>query len=522
MRCPRCNHRFHFTAAGSSLVAAPSSSATIKVSQPSVAAEASTEPTPPRSVSLGAGLLVGGLLVIVSLAAWFVPKLFRDEGSTIAAEGTAILAAAKSEPLPPALELVKFDPAEGSAKPLKETPEQAKINRAIERGAKYLEREGRSGRIGAQALAGLTLLHCGSTTDDQAVRAIARHVRDEARKYMPTYELATAIMFLDRLGDPADGDLIRDMGVQLIGGQGMMGGWTYGGPAISAAERKALQETLEARESSEATRAPVPGELKKFAVLRHRAGAKIEFRKHQEDNSNTQFAVLALWAAQKHGAPAAASLAFAEDRFRSSQHPKGTWSYTWTAEPTMQSLDSMTCAGLLGLAVGLGNQTESRAKLKEGDAAMEKAFAYLGRRLNNKLASPPAGRIVAANAHGDLYCLWSLERVAVIYGLQTIGGVDWYAWGAPRIVAAQHQDGSWHDAHAGVPDTCFALLFLRRANIAQDLTARLKNLAIPKHVGERGSLDLTRSFSPNDDPFGRTPRTQPPEERAAGYARGRE
>src|SRR5262249_54045455 len=77
---------------------------------------------------------------------------------------------------------------------------------------------------------------------------------------------------------------------------------------------------------------------------------------------------------------------------------------------------------------------------------------------------------------GDLYYLWSLERVAVAYDLQTIAGKAWYPWGANHLLEIQRPDGSWANNFAGSVDTCFALLFLKRANVARDLTARLKNL----------------------------------------------
>jgi hypothetical protein len=67
-----------------------------------------------------------------------------------------------------------------------------------------------------------------------------------------------------------------------------------------------------------------------------------------------------------------------------------------------------------------------------------------------------------------LYFYWSLERVAVIYGLTQIRGVDWYSWGAERLLKKQRPDGGWGEQDC--IDTAFAILFLSRANIAEDLT----------------------------------------------------
>jgi hypothetical protein len=84
------------------------------------------------------------------------------------------------------------------------------------------------------------------------------------------------------------------------------------------------------------------------------------------------------------------------------------------------------------------------------------------------------GQVVKARAWGDLYYLWSLERMAVAYDWKTIDGADWYAWGAELLTASQGEDGGWSDAFPGVPDACFALLFLKRANVAQSLTKQVK------------------------------------------------
>src|SRR5262249_6483285 len=80
---------------------------------------------------------------------------------------------------------------------------------------------------------------------------------------------------------------------------------------------------------------------------------------------------------------------------------------------------------------------------------------------------------------GDLYLLWSIERVGVIYDVKDIqpgSGREWYPWGAEIIVANQKDTGEWDDRFPRVPDTCFALLFLKRADIAKDLTDKLREI----------------------------------------------
>ena len=68
----------------------------------------------------------------------------------------------------------------------------------------------------------------------------------------------------------------------------------------------------------------------------------------------------------------------------------------------------------------------------------------------------------------------------MLYNLRKINDKDWYPWGAEMLVDQQQQDGSW--ANGGYPgamptaDSCFALLFLKRANLAKDLTDKLRLL----------------------------------------------
>jgi hypothetical protein len=66
----------------------------------------------------------------------------------------------------------------------------------------------------------------------------------------------------------------------------------------------------------------------------------------------------------------------------------------------------------------------------------------------------------------------------MLYDLKTIGGKDWYGWGAQALLVNQRFDGSW--ANGRYPgandhcDTCFALLFLKRSNLVPDLTENLR------------------------------------------------
>lgn len=47
----------------------------------------------------------------------------------------------------------------------------------------------------------------------------------------------------------------------------------------------------------------------------------------------------------------------------------------------------------------------------------------------------PAGEMSKHMICPELYYLWSVERVAMLYNLQLIGQKDWYRWGADHLIA---------------------------------------------------------------------------------------
>jgi hypothetical protein len=65
------------------------------------------------------------------------------------------------------------------------------------------------------------------------------------------------------------------------------------------------------------------------------------------------------------------------------------------------------------------------------------------------------------------YYMYALERAAILYGVEQIGNNYWFAKGTLALIDAQKEDGSWR-SKTGDPaaDTCFAILFLRKATRA--------------------------------------------------------
>lgn len=326
-------------------------------------------------------------------------------------------------------------------------PSEAEVRGAIARGVAHLReaqtpqglwryRYNADHSLGITALAGLALLENGVGADDPAIGRAAEVVRLLAKRSDQTYDLALAILFLARRQAGATGPddpLIRRLGARLAGG-GPGGLWDYGVP-------------LE----------PVEGEGK---ATRRRGKARAG------DHSNTQFALLGVWAAGRHGLAVDGSLAEVDAHFRGCQADDGNWGYV----PDQGGGKAMTCAGLMGLAISAARPALAErlsARARGAALAIDPAFM-----MGLKAVGEEARRLGPAS---EVYYLWSLERVCVALGLKDLDGFDWYDAGAAELVRRQRADGSWPESRWGsLPDTCLALLFLRKANLAFELDRVLK------------------------------------------------
>jgi hypothetical protein len=425
------------------------------------------------------------------------------------------------------------------------------VRQATDRGVAYLKSIQRADgtwpyegkpqeEIGATALAGLTLLECAVPADDPAVERAANVIRSASISCTHTYSLSLAIMFLDRLGDAGDEQLIQSIGVRLLGGQNDQGGWTYQCPSLDENEQRRLSnlkpqrnELVGRRERPKMANAEakpeqeLPKEIKDQIARLYNSMA-LGGNRHPADNSNTQFAALGLWVARRHGIPVERAMLALAGRFRVSQAADGSWSYFSATAPRLPGTPAMTCAGLLALAVAHGTASQAvlrtdrrghdlfanqaKANTNFGkEFAVRSGLVYLGKQIGHASFPTAKKRARATGAPPDYYFFWSLERVGMIYGLRTIGKKDWYAWGSQILLDHQNEDGSWQGKYAGVVDSCFALLFLQRANVARDLTATLAGkVQDPGDVklkagGVGGEALLSNSPKPADEPLVKAP-----------------
>jgi hypothetical protein len=309
----------------------------------------------------------------------------------------------------------------------------AQVKESIEAGCKYLEGQqhpdgywseydGEPG--GLTALCTLALLNCGRTKDDPHVAKALTYLE---RKSNPgrTYSASLMIMVfaqadpkgkkvaISRLAGWLEAHQVRDNDTK--------GGWTYS----------------------------------------ERGG--------RADNSNTQFALLALHEAERAGVRVSDQtwqLALNYWTKAGMQNPDGGFGYD-VGHP---SSGSMTCAAIASLII-------VRDRLHAGDATVvDGRIQCCGNQepddpLDNALAWMTKHFSVTRNPNSPswlLYYLYALERVGRMSGQRTIGGHDWYREGSEYLLAQQAAtfNNSWQGVgfieNNPLVASSFALLFLSK------------------------------------------------------------
>ncbi|MHC4732806.1 MAG: hypothetical protein ACYS6Z_19745, partial [Planctomycetota bacterium] len=345
---------------------------------------------------------------------------------------------------------------------------QARINRAIDRGVAYLkkiqEKQGcwrysrDSGTGGLTALAVYALAASRVTSDDPTIVKGIAWTEKHRQPFQEgggcgTYSASLLILALTRIDPKAHKQRIDILAERIWRSQLPSDMWTY---------------SLRAQRRTQSKKKKKP---------RNPGGNWLG----GGDNSNSQFAVLALWAAY--------ALADAEvppatwqrihDFYRRTQSSNGTWNYT-PARGGGPGRPTMTAAGLVSYVY-------ASAALRGGVRALPKA---------RRTPVAQAGVKALFDRRFDFdnyYFVYSLERVGTVMGLPE---KDWYFDGARTLIKQQRKDGRWPgQMWQGDPDrayeTSLALLFLSRATryFVGPTTRRAEGFPDPAQPG-----NLTKAF----------------------------
>ena len=126
---------------------------------------------------------------------------------------------------------------------------------------------------------------------------------------------------------------------------------------------------------------------------------------------------------------------------------------------------SMTCGGIATLRIARDVLRAERSVRLRGllekriEDGIRQGWAWMAREWLIQRHPPEYGR------DWHLYYLYALERAGILCRVVQVNGRDWYHEGASWLVETQHDDGHWQGITAAVHDTCFALLFLKRATL---------------------------------------------------------
>ena len=167
------------------------------------------------------------------------------------------------------------------------------------------------------------------------------------------------------------------------------------------------------------------------------------------DHSNSQYAVLGMWAVSDIGLDVPARYwTLVDKHWRSQQNPDGGWGYAKAGASTR----SMTAAGLATLYITMDHVVpEAGGGAIRNDPALENAARFL------------ANNLIFDN---DLYYLHCLERVGLATGLRYFDKTDWYRTASANVLKWQQDNGSWYSSFVAGDDrvvsTAYALLFLTR------------------------------------------------------------
>jgi hypothetical protein len=353
--------------------------------------------------------------------------------------------------------------------------DEAQVDAAIKKGVAYLR-----GAPSPGAHAGIkdsdelilwTFVHAGvRESDPDFQKYFKKMIEGPLEK---TYKVALQAMILEEIERVKYQERIAQCAQFLVDNQCVNGQWSYGTPTAFALDVK----VPEAKSVATPAPAPAPGAARDFGPgpekQKPRVVQKFAVKKQKDgpaagDNSNTQYAALGLRACHDSGILVPDSvLLLAVKWWRESQQgdvdkdgkavatggsekPEG-WNYKdKTSQPDKAPYSAMTAGGTSSLIIYdylMGRRWKEDVHVKEGMSWLAVHWAI----------------------SRNYYYLYGLERTGILFGADKFGDHYWYADGAKFLLKDQNADGSWgrhvkpEEKDRNTQDTCFAILFLKRA-----------------------------------------------------------
>ncbi len=349
--------------------------------------------------------------------------------------------------------------------------DQVQVDAAIKKGVEYLRKAGSPEShqgcdehpfADSDELILWTYTHAGVPEEAPEFQALLQKVL--GAELTKTYKVALQAMILEELDRVKHQHRIAQCAQFLVDNQMKSGEWSYGDPTpflkdvpTTGAPRK------EVASGSKKPPKPTPGVRTKPPVrtritVQKRRDGRGEKGSNEGDNSNSQYAALGLRACHDAGIVIPQEVAQQALKAWERSQRDGAWNYQRSKK---QGYGSMT-GGALGSMV-IYHYILNEPWMK--DPAIQNGLKWMAENFTvQENPSAANGPKHAATTH---YYLYAMERLGILYGTETIGARSWYPEGARWLLETQRADGSWLTAKSKgtteVWDTCFAILFLRRA-----------------------------------------------------------
>ena len=304
--------------------------------------------------------------------------------------------------------------------------DEKRVNAAIDRGVEYLRAKlskKNGGQEKVRELALLAMVHAGVKKGDPLLDELVKAMVEE--DLTTTYRTALQAMVLRELDRAAWQKRIFQCAQFLVDNQCRNGQWAYGEPTTYPEPKPEPDIDVQT----------------KYRVAKRRAGP------NTGDHSNSQYAILGIRACTESGILFPKEvLTKASQAWRDTQTAAKGWSY---GPKGNRAYGSMTAGGVAALTILDVLQDQDWKQ----DAAITGGLEWLR---DNLVITDNPGR---GGSH-HYYWLYALSRAALLTETEKFGKADWYLEGALYLLANQETDGSWEKRPV---ETCFAILFLRRA-----------------------------------------------------------
>ncbi|MFO0981654.1 MAG: prenyltransferase/squalene oxidase repeat-containing protein [Planctomycetota bacterium] len=157
--------------------------------------------------------------------------------------------------------------------------------------------------------------------------------------------------------------------------------------------------------------------------------------------------------------------------------------FCYNSDPRTRPTGSMTAAGITSLTICRDALVKLEAKKREAAEKSLKSWIDDGLDwLGEYFTANPNPEPYNKDPHSDrwpYYYLYGVERAGGLLAEARFGEHDWYREGARYLVGKQRPDGSFGDTgwSDDVANTCFAILFLKRATARTESAAALEQQA---------------------------------------------